>query len=129
MPNDDTPVTSAGPEPADTPDPTPALGPGPAPRRSRLGRRWWVAGIALAAVIVIVLAPLASPDPDGLERVAADNGFLGQATNFIGGLFAGYEIPGVGDPRLSTILSGLLGVAIVVGVMFLLGRVLARRRT
>ena len=40
---------------------------------------------------------------------------------------ADYAIPGIDDPRLSTILSGLLGVAIVVGVVFLLGRVLARR--
>ena len=33
-------------------------------------------GIAIAALVVIVLAPLASPDPDGLERVAEDKGFL-----------------------------------------------------
>jgi hypothetical protein len=98
------------------------------PARSRLGRRWWVVGIGIAAFIVIVMAPLASPDPDGLERVAEDHGFIGQATNFVSGLFAGYEIPGISDPRLSTILSGLLGVAIVLGIMFLLGRVLARRR-
>jgi hypothetical protein len=101
----------------------------PKPARSRVGRWWWVVGVSIAALIVIVLAPLASPDPDGLERVAEDHGFIGQATNFVSGLFSGYEIPGVSDPRLSTILSGLLGVAIVLGIMFLLGRVLARRRT
>ncbi len=102
--------------------------PATTPSRRRLGRWWWVAGIAIAAVIVIVLAPLASPDPDGLERVATDQGFLAQAQNVIAGLFSGYAIPGIDDPRLSTILSGLLGVAIVVALMFLLGRVLARRR-
>lgn len=108
--------------------PASSLAPTPAGPRSRLGRRWWVAGIGIAAVIVIVLAPLASSDPDGLERVAEDQGFIERATNFWSGILSGYEIPGIGDPRLSTILSGLLGVAIVVGVMFLLGRVLARRR-
>jgi hypothetical protein len=44
--------------------------------RSRLGRWWWVVGLAIAALVVIVLAPLASADPDGLERVAEDQGFL-----------------------------------------------------
>ena len=33
----------------------------------------------IAALVVIILAPLASPDPDGLERVAEDKGFLSQA--------------------------------------------------
>lgn len=121
----DEPVPSAAPEPTSMP----ASEPVPTPARSRLGRRWWVAGIAIAALVVVILAPLASPDPDGLERVATDNGFIGQATNFVSGLFSGYEIPGISDPRLSTILSGLLGVAIVLGAMYVLGRVLARRRT
>ncbi len=98
-----------------------------APHR-RLGRRWWVAGVALASLVVVAAAFLASSDPDGLERVATDNGFIEQATNFFSGLFSGYAIPGIDDPRLSTILSGLLGVAIVLGAVFLLGRVLARRR-
>jgi hypothetical protein len=101
----------------------------PKPARGRVGRWWWVAGIAIATFVVVIAAFLASPDPDGLERVAEDHGFIGQATNFVSGLFSGYEIPGISDPRLSTILSGLLGVAIVLGIMFLLGRVLARRRT
>jgi len=116
------------PESAPDPAPEPATESGPKPARSRLGRWWWVIGIAIAALIVIILAPLASPDPDGLERVAEDNGFIDQATNFFSGLFSDYAIPGIDDPRMSTILSGLLGVVIVVGIMFLLGRILARRR-
>ena len=122
------PASAAAPEPTPEPAPEPATEPAPEPARTRLGRRWWVAGIAIAALVVIVLAPLASSDPDGLERVATDHGFIGQAQNLIAGLLSGYEIPGISDPRLSTILSGLLGVAIVAGVMFVLGRVLARRR-
>ena len=30
--------------------------------------RWWLVGLAIAILVVVVLAPLASPDPDGLER-------------------------------------------------------------
>jgi hypothetical protein len=97
--------------------------------RPRFGRRWWIGGIAIAALVVVVLAPLASSDPDGLERVAEDKGFIGQAENVVNGLLGGYEIPGISDPTVSTILSGLLGVGIVLLVMFALGRILARRRT
>lgn len=98
-------------------------------RRGRIGRWWPVAGIAIAALIVIVLAPLASPDPDGLERVAEDVGFIDRAGNFFTGLFSGYSIPGINDPAVSTVLSGLLGLAIVVTVMMVVGRLVARRRT
>jgi hypothetical protein len=111
---------------ADTGNP-PETPPRPAPR-SRIGRRWWVIGIAIAVLVVVVLAPLASSDPDGLERVAEDNGFIGQAQNIVGGLFGDYGIPGIEDPTVSTILSGLLGVGILLAVMFLVGRVLARRK-
>ncbi len=101
---------------------------GPAEKTSRLGRWWWVAGVAIAALVVVVLAPLASSDPDGLERVAEDQGFIDRASNFFSGILSDYAIPGIDDPAVSTIVSGLIGVAIVVGVMYLLGRLLARRR-
>jgi PDGLE domain len=124
------PAVEPKPSPVAKPEPVPAPSAEPAPKpvRGRPGRRWWVAGIAIAALVVVVLAPLASSDPDGLQRVAIDQGFIGQTQNFISGLLAGYAIPGIDDPRLSKILSGLLGVAIVLGVMYVLGRVLARRR-
>ena len=96
--------------------------------RSRVGRWWWVIGIAIVALVVVVLAPLASSDPDGLERVAEDAGFVGQAQNVVGGLLGDYAIPGINDPTVSTILSGLLGVGILLLVVFLVGRVLARRK-
>ena len=101
---------------------------GPAKQTSRLGRWWWVAGVVIVALVVVVFAPLASRDPDGLERVAADQGFIDRASNFFSGILAGYGIPGISDPTVSTIVSGLIGVAIVLVIMFALGRVLARRR-
>ena len=105
-----------------TPDPVT-----PKPR-GRIGRWWWAIGIAIAALVVIVLAPLASPDPDGLERVAEDQGFIERAENFFSGLLGDYAIPGIDNEWLSTVLAGLIGVVIVVALMFLIGRVVARRR-
>jgi hypothetical protein len=87
-----------------------------------------VIGIAIVVLVVVVLAPLASSDPDGLDRVAEDNGFIGQAQNVVGGLFGEYGIPGIDDPTVSTILSGLLGIAILLGAVYVVGRVLARRK-
>jgi hypothetical protein len=85
-------------------------------------------GIAIAAMVVIVLAPLASSDPDGLERVAEDQGFIERAQNFFSGLLGDYAIPGVDNEWLSTVLAGLLGVVIVVAIVLILGRLVARRR-
>jgi hypothetical protein len=93
----------------------------------RLGRYWWVAGLAIAALVVIVLAPLASPDPDGLERVAQDNGFLANAQSTLYSIIPDYTVPGI-DGNTSTILAGLIGIVIVFGAMLLLGRILARRK-
>ncbi len=59
-------------EPEGTPDATPD-GTGKGAGRGRLGRWWWAVGLAIAAVVVVILAPLASSDPDGLERVAEDS--------------------------------------------------------
>ena len=90
--------------------------------------RWWIAGLAIAVLVVIVLAPLASSDPDGLERVAEDVGFIHLAENFFTGLLGDYAIPGVDNARVSTVLAGLLGVAIVVAIVVVLGRLITRRR-
>jgi hypothetical protein len=95
--------------------------------RGILGRYWWVAGLAIAALSVIILAPLASPDPDGLARVAEDQGFLSAAHDAVFSVIPDYTIPGIGG-SLSTILAGLIGVAIVFAAVIALGRVLARRR-
>lgn len=97
----------------------------PASRPTR--RWWWAAALAIIAVVVVLAANFASPDPDGLERVAEDHGFIGQAENVISGILADYAIPGVDDPAVSTVLAGLLGLAIPVGVVLLLGRLVARR--
>jgi len=94
---------------------------------TRMRRYWWLAGLAVAVVVVIVLAPLASSDPDGLERVAIDSGFAEQGQEAAYEILPGYSIPGLGDGSLSLIVAGLVGVTLIFGAMWLLGRVLARR--
>ena len=90
-------------------------------------RRWWLVGLAIAVLVVVVLAPLASPDPDGLERVGEDAGFLDAARDALYSVLPDYTVPGIDDP-VSTIVSGLIGIAIVFLVMVGLGVLLRRRR-
>jgi hypothetical protein len=92
-------------------------------------RYWWLVGLGIAAVIVLLLAPLASPDPDGLERVAEDHGFLAQAQDALYSIMPDYSVPGLDDPTVTTIAAGLVGVLIVFLVVWGIGALLTRRRT
>ena len=90
-------------------------------------RYWWVVGLLITAAVVVLLAPLASDDPDGLERVAIDAGFAEQGTEAGYQLLPDYSVPFLGDSTASLIVAGLIGVVLLFGAMWLLGRVLARR--
>jgi len=96
------------------------------PRARRLPRRWWLVGLAIAALVVIVLAPLASGDPDGLSRVAEDLGFISREQAAPFEIVPGYEVPFLSGST-STIVAGLIGVVVVFVVLTAIGRLLARR--
>ena len=86
-------------------------------------------GIAVAVLLVTVVAPMASSDPDGLERVAIDEGFADNAEEHAldDSPLADYQVGGVENDRVSTAAAGLVGMA----ATFVLGAVLvllARRR-
>jgi hypothetical protein len=70
--------------------------------------------LVVAAVVALFVSPVASADPDGLERVALDQGFADSADQHaLADLpTADYAVRGVDDPRWSTALSGLIGVAV-----------------
>lgn len=90
-------------------------------------RRPWIIG-ALAAVLVVVVAAalFASGEPDGLERVAEDQGFDTAARNSPFELIADYVFPGIDGP-MATVVGGVIGVLVVFAVVWLVGRLLARR--
>jgi cobalt/nickel transport protein len=92
-------------------------------RRLRVGA-FVVAGLGLAAALAFFVSPHASGEPDGLNRVAIDEGFADQEDNhaLADAPTAGYAVEGVDDEGLSTGLAGLIGVAVtfaVAGGLFL----------
>ena len=91
------------------------------------GRGWVVGGLAVALAVVL-LAPLASADPDGLERVAEDIGFLDQAAEAPYQVLPDYTIPFLGESGASTIVAGIVGVLVVAGVALGTGYVARRPR-
>jgi len=90
-----------------------------------LKRYWWLLGLLLA-VIVALFSPLASPHPDGLERVAEDQGFIEKAAEPPYQLIHDYVFPGISNEALATILSGIVGTLIVFGLAYGLARILRR---
>jgi hypothetical protein len=100
------------------------------PMRSEQDRRrpGWVAIALLVALGVVVAAALwASADPDGLERVAEDIGFLDAAQGSPFTVIADYVFPGLDGP-LATILAGVIGVTLLFGLLWIVGRLLSRPR-
>jgi cobalt/nickel transport system permease protein len=88
------------------------------------------AGLAVALALVFLVAPIASSDPDGLERVAIDKGFSGEAQDHsIGGPLADYRVSGLESERFGTMLAGAVGVIVVFGLGLGLVSFLRRRRT
>jgi cobalt/nickel transport system permease protein len=92
---------------------------------TRGGFGWVVVGLVVALVVVL-LAPLASANPDGLERVAEDIGFIEQGSAAPYEILPDYTIPLLGETALSTILAGVIG-ALVVAVLIVIGVRLLRR--
>ncbi|HEX9617340.1 MAG TPA: energy-coupling factor ABC transporter permease [Anaerolineales bacterium] len=94
-------------------------------QRSSGGRGWIFAGLA-ATFAVVLLSPLASANPDGLERVAADLGFTGHAGPLPFQILPDYTFPFFGGTGLSTVVAGALGVLVVAALTLFLLRAIRR---
>lgn len=95
---------------------------------SAQGSRGWVVAGVLIALFVVLLSPLASANPDGLERVAEDIGFLGQGQSAPYEIIPDYTLPFLGETPLSTIAAGAVGVLVLLGLVFLIGRSLQKKQ-
>lgn len=82
----------------------------------------WVTTGLVIALVVATFSFAASPAPDGLERVAEDQGFLALASDPLYNILPDYTIPFVTDETLSGILAVVLGTLLVFAIALGVGR-------
>jgi hypothetical protein len=85
-------------------------------------RLFIVGGLLLAIALALLVSPFASSSPDGLNKVAIDQGFDDTAHDHAlnQSPVSGYGVRGIDDDRVSKGLSGLIGVLATFGAGLLL---------
>jgi hypothetical protein len=89
-----------------------------------------VAGLAVAVLLVVFVAPHADSNPDGLAKVAADEGIdRGERASAVDGSpLAGYGVKGVDHEGVGKVVAGLVGIAVTFAVVLVLLWLVRRRR-
>lgn len=83
-------------------------------------------GLAVAVGMGLLLAPLASSWPDGLERIAADLGFETRARPVNPAPLADYAVPWITSSWWTTGVAAVTGIGLAFAVAWVLGRGAAR---
>ncbi|MFF2523724.1 energy-coupling factor ABC transporter permease [Streptomyces liangshanensis] len=99
-------------------DAAPAAVPAPAPAAARSTRTVRAAGLVTALVLAGFVSFYASANPDGLEKVAADQGIdrKTEPHHTADSPLADYGVKDITDARISGGLAGVIGVATTVAV-------------
>ncbi|MEE8600430.1 energy-coupling factor ABC transporter permease [Euzebya tangerina] len=83
--------------------------------RPKVGAKAFIiAGVLVSVLFATVVSQFAVDNPDGLERVAEDEGFIeaGEDHALDSFIFSDYATAGVGNETLSLALAGLVGVIV-----------------
>ena len=91
-------------------------------------RKWWLIALLLC-LGVATISPLASSSPDGLERVAEDQGFLDLGLDPRFEVIPDYVFPGVENEALATILAGWIGTLLLFALGYGMGWIVRARRS
>lgn len=98
---------------------------------TRRALRWLVPLAAVALVLAVGIAHLASSQPDGLERVAEQQRFAHKEQATAAAPMPDYEVSALrgamGRPLAKTV-GGLAGVLLTFGLVLGIGKLVARRR-
>ncbi len=98
------------------------------PQGKRSTKNVLAGGLLLTFLLAGFFSGYASSAPDGLEKVAGDQGFLASSrgSGFAGSPLADYAVRGIDDARLAGGLAGIIGVAMTIAVGTLLFWALSR---
>ncbi|MBU0549379.1 MAG: PDGLE domain-containing protein [Candidatus Omnitrophica bacterium] len=94
-----------------------------------MDKRILLGGLLVALLLAVFISPLASPWPDGLERVAEDKGFIHMADikPAISSPIPDYAWPGIDNQRIATSVAGLTGTLMLFVLASGLGYLLRKK--
>lgn len=87
--------------------------------------RGYIKALILTLICLAALIPLASSDPDGLEKVAETLG-VEEPESHSPSPMPDYTVPTVENEYSSTLIAGVAGVFLVLGAAFVLGKSMTR---
>ncbi len=87
----------------------------------------YVRAVLLILIGLAVLIPFASTFPDGLEKVSESLEIEEPAPVWTG-LMPDYALPGIENPYASALLSGFIGVFLILATSWIMGRVVTHKR-
>lgn len=88
----------------------------------------WIAVGLLVALILATFSFIASGSPDGLERVAEDQGFVGSALEPVFKILPDYTLPFIENEPISGVMAVIFGTLLVFGLVYVIGRLVRRRK-
>lgn len=80
----------------------------------------YLKALIILLICLAILIPLTSDAPDGLETVAKTLG-IKEHEPIWKGIMPDYTLPTIDNPYTSTLLAGIFGIFLVLGIAFLLG--------
>ena len=92
-----------------------------------INKKWWLIAL-LFCLMVATISPLASTAPDGLERIAEDQGFTGMAVESPFAIIADYIFPGIASEAMATILAGWIGTVVLFGAVYFFTRLIRSKK-
>jgi cobalt/nickel transport system permease protein len=93
-------------------------------------RTFLIGGVLVALLFATVVSQFAVGNPDGLEAVAQDKGFVSSGTESAasGSIFAGYATEGITNENVSLAVAGIVGTIVTLAVAGGIFLVLRERR-
>jgi cobalt/nickel transport protein len=89
-------------------------------------KKWWLVGLGIALAVVLLLAPHASKNPDGLERVAERFDFQKAEHPIYHGPLPDYTVSIVTHETTSNVAAGVIGTVSVFALAWGVGAWLRR---
>lgn len=86
----------------------------------------YVFAAALVIIFLVFFIPLASTNPDGLEKVVQTYGAQ-ENENLWSGLLSDYSFSSISDSYVSTLFAGIFGVLTVLLMGLLISKVMFRK--